>query len=164
MHLIIHLSKRLICIESYRLTIHSSSYVYRNLVSLQTSMQDVNKFLIELSGARILFFSKTKIKNKLYNILHSLRAKNTQLLTSVTLELLSRAQKPESSESTSPPVSNTLEFDAGFAHYHGICRPKNFTLAVENFKEVSISFTHPRVLCEIQSIIFEARHSLNYAL
>ena len=122
------------------MTIHTSSYVYRNLVSLQTSMQDVSKFLIELSSARILFFSKTKIKNKLYNILHSLRAKNTQLLTSVTLELLSRAEKPNSSESVPPVTSNTLEFDAGFAHYHGICRPKNFTQAVESFKEVRICF------------------------
>lgn len=121
----------------HRLTINSSNYVYRNLVSLETTMRDVDKFLTELSSARTLFFSKTKIKHRLYNILHALRAKNTQLLTSVTLELLSRAKKPDNqSGAIIPAASSTVEFDLGFAHYYGICRPKNFTLAVEKFKEV----------------------------
>lgn len=76
------------------------------------------------------------MKNKLINILHSIRAKNTQLLTSVTLELLSRAKKPEVSDSVAI-IETTVEFNLGFAHFHGICRPKNFTIAVEKFKEVS---------------------------
>ena len=101
-------------------------------------MQDVEKFIEELSSARTLFFSKTRIKNKLYHILHSLRAKNTQLLTSITLELLSRANK---SGNVAPIIAvrptNTVEFDLGYAFFHGICRPKNYLLAVENFKEVN---------------------------
>lgn len=101
-------------------------------------MQDVLKFLTELSNVRTLFFSKTKVKNKLLNILHSIRAKNTQLLTSVTLELLSRARKPDASEDAVSIIQTTVEFNLGFAHFHGICRPKNFTIAVEKFKEVSV--------------------------
>jgi hypothetical protein len=96
-------------------------------------MQDVLKYLTELGNCRTLVFSKTSAKNKVMNILHSIRAKNTQLLTSVTLELLSRAKKPEAVEI----VKTSVEFNLGFAHFHGICRPKNYTLAVEKFKEVS---------------------------
>lgn len=103
-------------------------------------MKDVDKFVDELASARMLFFSKTKMKNKLLNILHSLRAKNTQLMTSVTLELLSRAKKTgETVHVTLAPTrpANTVEFDLGYAYFHGICRPRNFILAVEHFREVS---------------------------
>ena len=101
-------------------------------------MQEVDKFIEELSSARTLFFSKTKIKNKLYHILHSLRAKNTQLLTSITLELLSRTNKTGNvPQIAASRPSNTVEFDLGYAFFHGICRPTNYILAVENFREVS---------------------------
>jgi hypothetical protein len=100
-------------------------------------MKDVDTFLEELAAARTLFFSKSKINTKLHNILHSLRAKNTQLLTSVTLELLSRQPKPEA---VVIKPNNTVEFNIGFACFHGICRPKNLALAVEMFKEVMLCF------------------------
>eukprot|EP00596_Hydrurales_sp_CCMP1899_P003460 CAMPEP_0119049084 /NCGR_PEP_ID=MMETSP1177-20130426/62692_1 /TAXON_ID=2985 /ORGANISM="Ochromonas sp, Strain CCMP1899" /LENGTH=873 /DNA_ID=CAMNT_0007025861 /DNA_START=409 /DNA_END=3030 /DNA_ORIENTATION=+ len=96
-------------------------------------MKAVETFLEGLAAARTLFFSKSKINTKLHNILHSLRAKNTQLLTSVTLELLSRQPKPETTVIIKP--NNTAEFNIGFACFHGICRPKNLALAVEMFKE-----------------------------
>lgn len=97
-------------------------------------MQEVLKFLTYLSNVRTtsLYFYRTNLKNKLLNILHSIRAKNTQLLTSVTLELLSRAKKPEAVA----VIQTSVEFNLGFVHFHGICRPKNFTIAVEKFKEV----------------------------
>lgn len=120
----------------------TSDYVHRNLLSLATTMKDVEKFVEELTSARILFFSKTKMKNRLLHNLYSLRAKNTQLMTSITLEILSRVKKTGEIVHAPLPLpirpSNTVEFDLGYAFYHGICRPRNFILAVEHFKEVSI--------------------------
>lgn len=120
--------------DKLRLTISTSEYVYRNLKSLETTMNEVNKFLEVLTQSRTLMFSKKKLKIKLQNLLHALRAKNTQLLTSVTLELLSRS--PKGIITDNAKFINTVEFDMGFAYFYGIGRPKNLTLAVENFNEV----------------------------
>jgi hypothetical protein len=123
------------------MTICTSKCVYENFLNLGITMQVVEKFLTDLSNVKTLFFTKSKIKKRLQKIVQALRAKNMHLLTSVTLELLSQDNKLDhSNDNIIVPEFNTVEYNVGFAHYHGICRPKNYTIAVEMFKEVSSHF------------------------
>ena len=76
--------------------IPKSATVRGNLQSLTATLNDLETFLTKLAAKKVLFFSSTKYRAKIANFLHLLRSKSTQLLTSITLELLTSQQQPQS--------------------------------------------------------------------
>ena len=86
-----------------------SATVRGNLESLLKTLQDLEKFLNKLDAKMVLMFSATKYRAKIANFLHLLRSKSTQLLTSITLELLTSQKQPQSPPARQPPPQPEAE-------------------------------------------------------
>ena len=84
-------------------TIAASKGVSANLSSMVTSLHDVKKFLDKLGAKTFVFHQTSKLRAKISHFVHLLRSKSTQLLTSITLELLSQGQQPNTVELPTPP-------------------------------------------------------------
>jgi hypothetical protein len=113
-------------------TIRTSKTVYHNLQSLYNSMLEVKLYFEELTKSKVLFISKNRHKRKVQLLYQTLRNKCTQLMTSVSLELLTLKTTPV--EKPPPPTTSSELYNIGISFYYGIGgRPKNCTMAFEKF-------------------------------
>jgi TPR repeat protein len=117
--------------KKLRDTLSTSEFVQKNLENLLTTLIDVEKFFDDLTKITVMMFVKSSVERKLQDHLHILRGKMTQLMTSVSLELLSR---PAAKPADTPKAPNSIECNIGFAYFYGIGRPRNLTTAYEKFR------------------------------
>lgn len=85
--------------ENILLTAQSSTGVMACLTSIESTLVATQDFFDEVSNTTVLFFSKTRLKRKMKSLQQSLQSTSTQLMTSITLELLmiqsaNKAEKP----------------------------------------------------------------------
>ena len=84
-------------------TVKTSVTVQYNLKSLHTSLQDVKSFF-DGNPRQSFFGSKSKLQRRVQDFYHTLRAKCTQLMTSVSLELLTSGANSIVAAPSSPSV------------------------------------------------------------
>lgn len=136
--------------ERLQSTLETSHNVRSNMESLISSLHDLDLFLVDLAKKRTLFFIMSSLGRKVQNFHHIIRSKTTQLLTSVTLELLTRPPpdntQPILTEKTVEPddmeaevermkstaVSSALHL--GRSYLWGIQRPQNYVMAVQHLQ------------------------------
>ena len=88
--------------EGFIATITTSKGVSLAMSSLDTTFHDVETFLHKLGAKTFVFHQTSKLRAKISHFVHLLRSKSTQLLTSITLELLSQGQQPHTVELPTP--------------------------------------------------------------
>ena len=114
------------------MAVSASAAVMRDLTTLQSTMMEVKDFF-ELVNHASMFSSKHKMKLRMQNIYQSLRSRCTQLMTAVSLELLTK--KPD--DDAKPKLGAEL-YLLGLNYYFGLAgKPRNFALAFEKFLEAS---------------------------
>jgi TPR repeat protein len=102
--------------------------IIENVYKLKLSMNEIEDFYSDV-GASWMFLSKSRLKIRMQNHYQSLRARLTQLMTAVSLELLS-GQKPPPEE----PISTSELYRTGLYYFYGIHnKPKNYVFAFEHF-------------------------------
>ena len=79
-------------------TISTSKGVIANLSSLVSTFHDVKAFLDKLGAKTFVFHQTSKLRAKISFFVHLLRSCCTQLLTSITLELLSQGQQSNTTQ------------------------------------------------------------------
>jgi hypothetical protein len=110
-------------------TIKTSRTVFHNLKSLHVTMVDVKQYFEDVNNSRTLMFSKSKFKRQIQLLYQTLRSKCTQLMTSVSLVLLSGKPVEEK-----PSAPNSELYTLGLNYYFGLAgRPKNYTRSFEKF-------------------------------
>eukprot|EP01038_Epipyxis_sp_PR26KG_P005941 gene5941-8189_t len=110
----------------------NSRAVHDNLLSLKSTLNEVNDYFHELNKTKSMFLAKGHLKRRMQLLYQTLRSKCTQLMTSISLELLTGKQS--TAPSTLPKASNLDIFYTGIAYYYGICgKPKNYAWAFEKF-------------------------------
>jgi len=111
------------------LAMKTSHSVIDNLFLLKTSMIEIDEFYNAVTAAW-MFTSKSRLKLRMQNHYQTLRARCTQLLTAVSLELLT--SKPVEIEQT-PVIASEL-YHNGIYYFYGLHnRPKNYIYAFEKF-------------------------------
>lgn len=112
-------------------TMKSSALVVELLDTLRISLEEIH-FYFEIVDKAGIFTSKAKLKRAMEKHYQTLTARCTQLLATVSLELLT--DKPEP---VSPQVSSEL-FNMGLNFFYGINgKPKNYTYAFEKFVQAA---------------------------
>lgn len=126
------------------LTINTSNTVYDKLQSLSDSINDVSTFFEEVKGTKFMFFAKGKLKRHMVLHYQQLKSKCTDLMSAVSLELLTNkdlildtpepAPKPvEPAPSPTPAVNVEEKYMEGCRRFYGIDCPKNFNIAFDLF-------------------------------
>jgi TPR repeat protein len=111
------------------ITMKTSKSVMENLLLLKDAMKDIQDFytVVKLSW---MVLTKSKLKLRMQNHYQTLRSRCTQLLTAVSLELLT--DKPVFTEET--PVASSELYRQGLNYFYGLCgKPKNYIWAFEKF-------------------------------
>jgi len=111
-------------------TIDSPS-VYYALKTLHTTLGELKVYLNELEKKSFIF-SRSKVKAKIQKYYHTIRAKCTQLETSMTLILVN---KQGAGGSSTPVIATPSElYNIGVCYFHGLRgMPKNYVTAMEKF-------------------------------
>jgi TPR repeat protein len=108
----------------------TSKSVVENLRLLKAAMKDIEGFYAALKSAW-MFLSKSKLTLRMQNHYQTLRGRCTQLLTAVSLELLSGRNAPAAEET---PVLGSELYHTGLYYFHGLHgKPKNYIFAFEKF-------------------------------
>jgi TPR repeat protein len=131
---------------------NSSQQVKKNLETLFQAMDECLDYFEELNNTTVMFITKPKLKRKAVAITQSLRSKVTQLLTSVTLELLLTQGSPETpapvkkkAALSDDPLTDAQEYCLS---YYGLAgRPVNYTRAVELATTAATQEEDPRAMC-----------------
>jgi TPR repeat protein len=111
-------------------TMKTSKSVVENLRLLKAAMKDIEGFYAALKNAW-MFLSKSKLTLRMQNHYQTLRGRCTQLLTAVSLELLSGRSAPAAEET---PVLGSELYHTGLYYFHGLHgKPKNYIFAFEKF-------------------------------
>ncbi len=106
--------------------------IQRDIQFLRVALVEIQEFFEAVNKASI-FNSKHKMRLRMQNLYQSLRARCTQLMTAVSLELLTA--KPI--EEKVPKISAEI-YKLGLYSFFGVAgRSKNFTLAFEKFTEAA---------------------------
>lgn len=132
------------------LTVKSSRQVYDKLKSLYDSVSDVAAFFEKVKNTKVMFLAKGKLKREMIRHYQALKAKCTDMMSAVSLELLTNqslhppppapiiieraAPAPAAPVVIEKPVEPLEErYLKGCKWYYGIERPKNFNRAYEHF-------------------------------
>lgn len=145
--------------QSHRiqLTIKTSRPVYDKLKNLSDSINDTSIFFEKVKNTKVMFISKGKLKREMIRLHQALKAKCTDLMSAVSLVLLSN-QSLQAAPAPVPSISKSVTvaaapttvieyrdrppdpklkinemYDEGCRWYYGINRPKNFILAHDEF-------------------------------
>eukprot|EP00981_Chlorochromonas_danica_P009472 scaffold2708_cov158-Ochromonas_danica.AAC.20 len=115
------------------LSVSASPAVQRDLLALQKSLEEVKDFFSVVSRAS-MFASRQKLKLRMQNVYQSLRARCTQLMTAVSLELLTK--KPQEEVIVLQASHEAYQRGLAFAFaLHG--KPQSLSLAFENFVQAA---------------------------
>lgn len=126
------------------LTIRVSNTIYDKLQSLLDAINAISEFFEEVKGTKFMFFAKGKLKRHMVIHYQTLKAKCTDLMSAVSLELLTNKDiiltTPEPVVQTPSPApvvdpSQILEekYMDGCRSFYGIDCPKNFNIAYDLF-------------------------------
>lgn len=112
-------------------TCSQSKSVQRSFKALLSSLQEIKEFFDAVNSAW-MFTSKNRMRLKMQNHYQTLRARCTQLMTAVSLELLTSPPEP-------PPQRTISElYLAGIHYFYAVGgKAKNYTLAFEKFNEAA---------------------------
>jgi TPR repeat protein len=129
----------------------SSAQVKKNLETLFAAMEECLEYFDELNNTTVMFITKPKLKRKALAITQSLRSKTTQLLTSVTLELLLSQGNPDKPAPIPPklplsddPLTDAQEYVLTFYGLAG--RPINYARTVELATTAATEEKAPRAM------------------
>jgi hypothetical protein len=117
-------------------TVHSSDMVYTHLKGLRTTIENIHQFFEDLQQTRVLFFAKGRLRKQMILHYNSLRHNCTQLMASVSLELLSKAPEVAASPEPLPDLTNKeleKELLEGHKYFYGIHRFKNYIRAFKHY-------------------------------
>lgn len=110
-----------------------ASTVEKNIKSLALCIEDCLSYFDELNNTTVMFLTKPKLKRKAETLTQSLRSKMTQLLTSVTLELL--LQSSGDGKPTPQPkiLSDEKDWPDYYTYFYGLLgHPINYSIVVES--------------------------------
>lgn len=112
------------------LTIRTSKTVWNNLSHLLLSLQELNEYIAALNKKSLFLLSKNRIRKRILLFQQDLRARTTQLMTSISLELLSG----NSNNDVVELVSTSELYNDAITYYYGLAgRPKNYVVAFGKF-------------------------------
>jgi hypothetical protein len=119
-------------------TVHSSDMVYTHLKNLRQTIEKIHEFFNDLQQTRVLFFVKSRLRKQMILLYNTLRHSCTQLMASVSLELLTKGNKEEEEEILPveiPLDEKELNREAleGYKFFYGINRFKNYIRAFKHF-------------------------------
>ncbi len=121
-------NKVLIAMKTSKSVLQDANLLYQAMVNINEYFQTVNK--------AHFFTSKHKLKLNMQNHYQTLRARLTQLLTAVSLELLTA--KPHDDDDClkkNPHIASEL-YTTGLHYFYGQAgKPMNYTFAFEKFSE-----------------------------
>ena len=110
-----------------------ASTVEKNIKSLALCIEDCLSYFDELNNTTVMFLTKARLKRKAEMLTQSLRSKMTQLLTSVTLELL--LQSSGDGKPTPQPkiLSDEKDWPDYYTYFYGLLgHPVNYSIVVES--------------------------------
>jgi hypothetical protein len=120
-------------------TVHTSDMVYTHLKNLRVTIEKIHEFFNDLQQTRVLFFAKGRLRKQMILLYNTLRHSCTQLMASVSLELLTKAAQPEEEpeedilETSITEEELNREALEGYKFFYGIHRFKNFIRAFKHF-------------------------------
>jgi hypothetical protein len=117
-------------------TVHSSDMVYTHLKGLRATIEKIYQFFEDLQQTRVLFFAKGRLRKQMILHYNSLRHNCTQLMASVSLELLSKEpDHPPPSEPLPDLTNQELEREVleGHKFFYGIHKFKNYLRAFKHY-------------------------------
>ena len=126
----------------------SSKIVHSNLRILHDALNDIHKFLLSSKSTSLTLFKGSLTKSVILLQTH-LRSKQTQLMTSVSLEILAKQHRQNAAENRLPihevekeikedlTLKPEVNFNNAVKHYHGIGQEKNYNLAFTQFKSAA---------------------------
>lgn len=115
------------------LSVSNSPAVQRDLFALQNALEEVKDFFSVVSRAS-MFASRQKLKLRMQNVYQSLRARCTQLMTAVSLELLTKKPQEELRVLQASHEAYLRGLSFAFA-LQG--KPLSLSLAFENFVQAA---------------------------
>jgi TPR repeat protein len=126
-------------------TIRVSTTIYNKLQSLLDAVNEVSVFFEEIKGTKFMFFAKGKLKRHMVIHYQTLKAKCTDLMSAVSLELLTNkdiildtpepvaVSPPKPAKVEDPYVRLEEQYMDGCRSFYGIDCPKNFNIAFDCF-------------------------------
>lgn len=121
-------------------TLQSSTMVFTHLKSLCENVQKIHEFFGVLKTTKMFIFRKTKLRKEMTLLYNNIRHSCTQLMASVSLELLGYSGSPDTKNSPivddigNTPESVNSELRRGHKYFYGINRSPNYSLAFQSYK------------------------------
>jgi hypothetical protein len=119
-------------------TLQSSTMVFTHLKSLCENVQKIHEFFGVLKATKLFIFRKTRLRKEMTLLYNNLRHSCTQLMASVSLELLGNAESRSVPQNEDPLDSRAgsvnSELRKGHKYFYGINKSPNYTLAFQSYK------------------------------
>jgi hypothetical protein len=120
-------------------TVQTSDMVFMHLKGLRQSIQNIYEFYVEVANTNFMIFAKGRLRKRMVVLYNSIRHSCTQLMASVSLELLTKKEVKIAAAPPPPPPPEVTFSDLdqelleGHQFFYAINRSRNYTRAFKHY-------------------------------